>query len=383
MTPHRARRLRYRLLLAVETVLAALLLATSAAVGGGVAGERGVGGGAAAEDAQITVMTRNLYVGANVGAAFAATSWPELVAAGTQGWADLLASDFPTRAEAVADEIARARPDVVGLQEATLWRDQTPSDVQTQPAPNATRVAFDFLAILQEELRARGVPYTAVATSTNVDVELPRLDPGAGLVDLRLTDRDVLMVRADLADRVSNPRDGHYSAQFSEPFLTGPPVASTRGWTAIDYRHDPTTTLRIFHTHLEVRDAVTGTAQEQQGDEALAMIAASPHPVIALGDFNSPADGLSTPTYGNLTAVLHDAWTAARPTDPGWTCCQTTPLTDPVAREFTRIDLVLTSEDWAVTGVARTGVRPFRAAPPPLWASDHFGVTARIAVPVP
>jgi hypothetical protein len=31
--------------------------------------------------------------------------------------------------------------------------------------------------------------------------------------------------------------------------------------------------------------------------------------------------------------------------------------------------------------VMRTGDRPFRDGPPPLWASDHFGVTAEIVVP--
>jgi hypothetical protein len=125
-----------------------------------------------------------------------------------------------------------------------------------------------------------------VATSTNADVEFARLDPGAGLVDLRLTDRDVLMVRADLADRFSNPRNGHYTAQFNEPFLTGP-VTPTRGWTSIDYRPSPTptTTVRLFTTHLEVGDPVPGTTQERQGDELLAIIAESPHPVIAVGDF--------------------------------------------------------------------------------------------------
>jgi len=364
MTSVRGHRPRDRLLLAVGSVLAALLPSCAAEAGA---------------DAQITVMTQNLYVGAPLNDAFAASSWEELVAAGSQAWANLLASDFPTRAGALADEIAEARPDVVGLQEVTLWRDQAPSDVMMQPTPNATDVAVDFLAILQSELSARGVPYGPVATSTNVDVEFPRLDPEAGLVDVRLTDRDVLMVRADLADRFSNPGNGHYTAQFSEPFPTGP-VTSTRGWTSIDYRPDPMTTVRILNTHLEVGDPVTGTTQERQGDEFLAILAESPHPVIALGDFNSPADRSSTPTYQNLTAVLHDAWTSKRPTDTGWTCCQAALLADAVRREFTRIDLVLTSEDWAVTQVARTADQPFRTAPPPLWASDHFGVTARIVI---
>jgi hypothetical protein len=117
-------------------------------------------------------------------------------------------------------------------------------------------------------------------------------------------------------------------------------------------RPTPTNACRIFNTHLAVGASVTGTTQERQGDQYLAMIAASPYPVIALGDLNSPADGSSTPTYRNLTAVLHDAWTSARPVDPGWTCCQAPPLADPVGREFTRIDLALTPQDWSVTRVA-------------------------------
>jgi hypothetical protein len=130
----------------------------------------------------------------------------------------------------------------------------------------------------------------------------------------------VLLVRADLAERVGNPRNGHCTAQFSEPFLIGP-ATSTRGWISIDYRPEPTTPVRIFSTHLEVADPVTGGAQERQGDEILAMLAASPYPVVALGDFNAPADGALAPT----------------------------------------------------------GIR--RRSPPPLWASHHFGVTARVNVP--
>jgi endonuclease/exonuclease/phosphatase family metal-dependent hydrolase len=372
MTSDHARSLVYRSLLAVGSMLAATLTACVA-----VAREDPQ----VRENVQITVMTRNLYVGTGVGDVFRASSWSELVAAGSRAWATLLASDFPARAGALADEIAQAGPDVVGLQEVTLWRDQTPGDLLTQPTPNATDVAFDFLAILQGELSARGVPYIAVATSTGADVEFPRQGPGAGLVDLRLTDRDVLMVRSDLADKFSNPRDGHYTAQFSEPFLIGP-ATSTRGWTSIDFRPNPTTTpVRIFATHLEVAEPVTGGAQERQGDELLAMIAASPYPVIALGDFNAPADGALAPTYQNLTAVLDDAWTSTRPADRGWTCCQAPSLADAVGRDNMRIDLVLASEDLPVTRVARTGVRPFRAAPAPLWASDHFGVTARMEIP--
>jgi endonuclease/exonuclease/phosphatase family metal-dependent hydrolase len=241
-------------------------------------------------------------------------------------------------------------------------------------------VALDYLAILLAALRSRGVPYTSVVTSPGADLEFPRRGPGGGLVDLRLTDRDALIVRSDEVRRFGNPRHGHYAAQVSDPFPTGP-LESTRSWLSVDYHAGPTTTVRIFATHLEVGDPGYGSTQVGQAGELLHLIAASPYPVIAIGDFNSPPDGSPTPTYRHLTAVLHDVWSAARPTDPGLTCCQASSLADPHGIESMRIDLVLTSGAWPVTRVARIGNRPFRAGPPPLWVSDHDGVTARIELP--
>jgi endonuclease/exonuclease/phosphatase family metal-dependent hydrolase len=328
-------------------------------------------------------MTQNLYLGTGLGEVFAASSWPQLAAAGRDAWAQVLASDFRTRAGVLADRIARARPDVVALQEVTLWRDQTPGDARTHPAPDAAHVALDHLATLLGALRARGVGYAAAVTATGADLEFPRQEPG-GPVDLRLTDRDAIIVRSDVLPRVRNAAHGHYAAQLDDRYLAGT-VRSTRSWESIDYRAGRTTTVRIVATHLEVADPGTGRVQERQAEELLTRIAASPYPVIALGDFNAPAAGPPdrTRTYRRLTSVLHDAWRSARPGDPGWTCCQAPSLADPVGRARMRIDLVLTSGKWPVTSVWRTGDRPFRAAPPPLWASDHLGVTARIVVPGP
>jgi endonuclease/exonuclease/phosphatase family metal-dependent hydrolase len=124
-----------------------------------------------------------------------------------------------------------------------------------------------------------------------------------------------------------------------------------------------------------------GRIQERQAQEALTLIAASPHPVIALGDFNAPVDGPGTDTYARLTEVLDDAWASARPGEPGPTCCQAELLDNAVGQEDVRFDLVLVPEGWRVRSVVLTGAEPFRPAPPPLWASDHVGVTARITVP--
>lgn len=367
MGSDRMRSLRYRSLLAVELVLVALVPA---------------GVGLAGGDAQITVMTQNLYLGSGLTDAFTATSGSQLAAAATHDWANVLTTDFPARAAALADEIARARPDVVGLQEVTLWRDQTPGDALTHPAPDAGHVVFDYLAILLRALRDRGVPYEPATTSADADLEFPFRGPSGGLDDLRLTDRDAILVRSDLSRRASNPSQGHYTAQLSQPFVTGP-VLSTRSWSSVDYRAGPLTTVRIFNTHLEVADPGTGPIQQEQGNELLARIASSPYPVIAIGDFNAPAGGSTTPTYQELTAALHDAWTRARPGDPGPTCCRAASLADPVGHEQRRIDFVLTSGRWPLAEMTRVGDRPFRTSAPPLWVSDHDGLLARILMPTP
>src|SRR6266513_2630937 len=74
------------------------------------------------------VMTRNLYLGANLDAIVKAKSLPEALNAVAAGWAQVQANDFPTRARAIAREIAAAKPDFVGFQELTLYRMQTPAD---------------------------------------------------------------------------------------------------------------------------------------------------------------------------------------------------------------------------------------------------------------
>src|SRR4051794_24172437 len=214
------------LLLVLLAVVAALLPAVPAA--------------AAAGGTTLTVMTRNLYVGTGLDNTVKATTFSDFVAAVTQDWANVIATDFPTRARALADEIVDAQTDVVGLQEVALWREQTPSDLVTgaTTGPNATQVVYDYLALLQDALAARGSPYVAVAVSTNADVEAPRATSATTFTDVRLTDRDVILVRAPLARDFRSARSGHYLAQFSVTNGTGTPVTFTRGWTSADYRPD-------------------------------------------------------------------------------------------------------------------------------------------------
>ncbi len=81
---------------------------------------------------------------------------------------------------------------------------QSPGDAHLGNPTQAEDVALDFLEMFQAALQARGLDYRVAASSQNSDLELPLLEGfaegGAGplLDDLRMTDRDVLLVRSEL-----------------------------------------------------------------------------------------------------------------------------------------------------------------------------------------
>ena len=100
----------------------------------------------------VRVLTRNLYLGANLDPILQAKSFHEAFLAVEADWAQVQANDFPTRARAIAREIAQTRPDFVGFQELTLYRTQTPADLTVTPA---TTVALDYAAELRKALAAR------------------------------------------------------------------------------------------------------------------------------------------------------------------------------------------------------------------------------------
>ena len=74
---------------------------------------------AQAAEPTLTVMSRNIYLGADVGVALELI--PNMPAAAQFMWDQVNKNDFSKRSIALAAEIKEYKPDVIGLQEATIW----------------------------------------------------------------------------------------------------------------------------------------------------------------------------------------------------------------------------------------------------------------------
>jgi endonuclease/exonuclease/phosphatase family metal-dependent hydrolase len=331
----------------------------------------------------LTVMTQNLYLGSSLGPALEAKTPEAFVEAVARIYATVQYTNFPQRAEAIADEIQEQDPDLIGLQEVSKW---TTGGVNPPPG-------YDFLAILENDLKTRGLHYSTAAISHNAKIGPAPLaladqgcvQPGPVITcSVQLEDRDVILVNEDTPGLIwSNPQSGRYATQQTIESPVGP-LSFNRGWAGIDARlkHQP---FRFVDTHLETEESPL--VQEAQAAEFLAGPGKG-GTIIATGDFNSASDGSTTASYALLTAPgkFRDAWDEAQ-LGPGSTCCQesNTPPLAPGALNNqqstlrTRIDLILSR------GAARSdgdeaelvGNTPFQAVPP-FWPSDHAGVVAEV-----
>jgi endonuclease/exonuclease/phosphatase family metal-dependent hydrolase len=316
----------------------------------------------------VTVMTQNLYLGADLNPIFSAPNPFALFAAVGAAWNSVQANDFPTRAQVLADEIAAARPDLVGLQEATLYRTDVPPD---GPATHADTVAYDYVQLLVDALAERGLDYEPVSVFTGTDAELP-----AGLppqLDVRITDRVVVLARTEGGPdvHVSNPQSGAYATALTVPTAAGP-ITLPRGWASVDVkvRGDQ---FRFVSTHLE---AFSPLIRNPQAAQLLAGPADTDLPVVVVGDFNS-GPGADPGAYGILTGGgLADAW-------PGGpvTCCHASNLHLDGPALTKRIDLVFTRGGFETTDADVIGEAQADRTPSGLWPSDHAGVVATLQLP--
>jgi endonuclease/exonuclease/phosphatase family protein len=326
-----------------------------------------------APSADITVMSQNLYVGADVDLVIRALATPDpdddfpalLFAIETLG-----KTAFPARAEAIADAIARGRPHAVGLQEVSEI------NIDLRPLGVPVFVSQDFLALVQDALNRRGLHYAVAGTSNNINVSLV-----GGLVSL--VDHDALLIDTD---RVTvNAASGQSFSVNLGPVAPG--ISLIRGWVWAQTTIDGTAyTFATAHTEANLAGAPAGLLESIRAAQVGEMVAtlASSERVILVGDLN---DQPGSPMYNVLAQSGYaDTWRALRPGVQGLTCCHVADLSDQVANFDQRIDYVFTRgvarDDGKLFGqIDRFGDVPgdrVAGSAYPVWPSDHAGLIAAL-----
>jgi endonuclease/exonuclease/phosphatase family metal-dependent hydrolase len=298
-----------------------------------------------------------------------------------------MATNFPERSEALADEIADSQPQLVGLQEVSLYRTGAPDTFSENPTL-AKHVRLDYLEILLQELNERGLHYAPVAITRNFDVENPGYTAPGVLQDIRLTDRDVILARTDLPSselKLSNVQMANFRTNASLPIgTTGQYLTIWRGWNSVDVKVNDKQ-FRFIHTHLEQEGPFSehpfNQIQVAQGNEILQGPAKTELPVILVGDFNSKADGTGTPTYSNLTgAGFTDTWSVTHPGELGNTFGHEPLLLNTAVNLTQRIDLVLFRGSVSAVDADVVGDELGDRTPSGLWPSDHAGLMATLGL---
>ena len=322
---------------------------------------------------ELSVMTYNMYLGADFTDIFQAQSGEEVVLEVGEVYRDVVSGNVPERIAAIADQIEAGEPVLVGLQEVALWRTGTFFD----GAP-ATDVTYDFLQILLDELAERGLNYAPVVVQTNFDVELPGIVSPTDFRDIRYTDRDVILARSDLSTsqlKIEGTQSGTFEARLPVTVL-GQTITIVRGWASADLKFRGKT-YRFLNVHLE---SIVEAIQIAQTGELLAGPAATDLPLVLVGDFNSDAEAGGT-AYLILTgAGLTDVWEDQQPSDPGFTWPLSGEIPLPTEQPTQRLDLILARGKISLVGVDVFGEAVADLSPSGFRPSDHAGVGATVVL---
>jgi len=344
---------------------------------------------------EVSVMTRNLYLGADLGPAISASGLTAFTDATGQILREVTANDFPVRAKGLAEEILNKKPDLVGLQEAALWRTGPPSLeplLNSGAEPQATTVRYDYLAELLAQLnKGKGKPQYRVA------VELPEFDfeapanengqPGDGPngaipnaeINGRLTMRDAILVRNGAGVTFKHPRAGHFASLLTVS-VSGVQLQVTRGWVAIDAKVRGSKPFRFVDTHLESFDpsSEVPSIRARQAGELVAPggPATSKLPVILVGDLNSDDDTVEPGDQQAYRTLLAAGMRERSTTEPLGCCLNSSLLAvgagGSIADFNHQVDHIMTRDPKQVKlkGSYVTGRKPVRG----FWDSDHAGL---------
>jgi hypothetical protein len=346
--------------------------------------------GLAAVPGGVKVMTRNIYIGGDVDRVLSAEDQTQIPILAAEVFAEMQSTNFPERAQALADEIAMFQPHLIGIQEATTIYMQLEGDAVMGGTTPAKDVVYKFLSILMNAIKDRDLDYKIVIKVKNADVELPMYNPQAtsGFSDVRVVDYDVILARGDV--EIARKTKHHFQYALEIPGTT---IVVPRGYVACDATIDGRT-YRFVNTHLEPFSDLLKMAQAQ---ELLMHLAYEMLPVIMVGDFNTNARSPRGDVYKFIQqSGFVDTWSRnllksyRTYNKKGQTSGHDSDLRNEKSTLDHRIDHI-----WVRSNVWRNGMQdigsvladvvgdhPEDKTATGLWPSDHAGVIAHIWIPM-
>ena len=264
----------------VAIILAAVFLATSTP-------------SAQASDANLKVMSRNIYLGADVGVAMKLI--PDFKAAAQFMWDQVAATDFSKRSPLLAKEIITNKADVVGIQEATTWICKKNAWSGKTEVLNFTdqllaatkKLGTEYVLAEKDGTKAKNIGFSIAAIPFLTIVNDPKtFQPlfGQDTAACGFEIGDALIIRKDLLSKISRVGNTEYEDSYSiVPTL----MTIYRGYTWIDLEVG-TSTVRIVSTHLEsVWDTNKVPNAAKQAKQLVSDLSNTTIPTIVIGDFNA------------------------------------------------------------------------------------------------
>lgn len=382
------------------------------------------------EPYDITVMSRNIYLGADVGVALELI--PDFPAAAQFMWDQMRKTQFENRVEKLANEAAQERPELIGIQEATIWyckKNLWSKKVevfnfldQYIAATKKTGVGYSLASAAGVEAFNPGYSIAAIPYLTKVK-DAATFQPifGSESAACGFTIGDAILVRDDVAGDVLQVGN----SEFKDAYSIVPTIMTIyRGYTWVDFKVRDSV-VRVASTHLESiwdEDEVPNSAK--QAAQLISDLGGAAMPLIVMGDFNAdyrdprptnaanpglqPVVGKSCPNSGAAECNAYAAMIAAGFTnsspdakDPryftwGAAALLNGPDTARVnaAKEFgnqygftDRLDYIFTKNVYATVSTKLIGnVYPDGSS---IWdcglekcfASDHAGIVSTIELP--
>lgn len=370
--------------------MAALLIAASAAE---------------AKPTTVRVMTRNVYLGADLYPGVHSKSLQELVNLAGSILNDVDTNNFRIRAKGLAAEVQATKPDLIGLQEAALWRTEPCN--RNPLEKKAATVRWDYVKLLLSQLNKGSTHYRLVVSKPEFDFEVwantdgNEATAGEGCpmgseINGRLTMRDAILAKVG-GVKTSQSKSGTFGTLLRVRPAGAIDVDVTRGWTRTTAQVGKGPKFTFVNAHFEAfdnsasnhtnkgTDVSNGQIRQAQAEEMVAKggPATGRLPVIFLGDFNADVKTEQKPGDAVAYRVLLDAGFVQRSAEKPYGCCLKPTILKTSAggkrSDFThKVDHIMTSSPKRVKLVSSsiTGLKPVNG----FWNADHAGVFSKLSL---